>query len=198
MLVAAATSLAHIQSNLIFRSVGGSQVKVGGEHTGGHVAQLAANDIPGTGIQLFLHPVPCKLHDTTGHVLPLIAGVAGDAAQPAGLFAQLGNIKGFVKGCVYIVFLLLRGTCNCHVHHVGNVTDGFGTFFPAGLEDTHDLKEVGGHGSNLTIQLPIGFLFCNELAPGGGKAFSGIQFFLQHGIPPISFCCKLIIEKTSL
>ena len=67
------------------------------------------------------------------------------------------------------------------------------------------LKMTGGgsvikveSGGDLTIQLPVGFLLCDELAPGGGEAFSGIQFFFQHGVPPILYCCGFIImEKRS-
>ena len=67
------------------------------------------------------------------------------------------------------------------------------------------LKMTGGFsvikvesGGDLTIQLPVGFLLRDELAPGGGEAFSGIQFFFQHGVPPILYCCGFIImEKRS-
>lgn len=52
VLIAAAPGLTHIQRYFILRAVGGRKVKVGGEHTGGHVAKLAAHDVPGAGIQL--------------------------------------------------------------------------------------------------------------------------------------------------
>ena len=198
VLIAAAPGLTHIQRYFILRAVGGRKVKVGGEHTGGHVAKLAAHDVPGAGIQLLFHPVPGELHDAPRHVLPLVAGVAGDAAQPAGLFTQLRDVEGFIERSVDVVLLFLRCSRDGHIHHIGNVADGCGAFFPTWLENPHDLKEVSRHGGDLTIQLPVGFLFRDELAPGGGKAFSGIQFFFQHGVPPILYCCGFIImEKRS-
>ena len=193
VLVAAAPGLAHIQGHFVLRAVGRSQVKVGGEHTGGHIAKLAAHDVPGAGVQLFLHPVPGKLDHPARHVLPFVAGIAGDAAQPAGLLAQLRDVKGLIEGCVYIIFLFLRGPGHGHIHHIGNVADGLGALFPAGFKNSHDLEKVGGHGSNLTVQLPVGLLLGDELAPGGGKAFSGIQFFFQHDMPPILVCCCAFI-----
>ena len=198
VLIAAAPGLTHIQRYFILRAVGGRKVKVGGEHTGGHVAKLAAHDVPGAGIQLLFHPVPGELHDAPRHVLPLVAGVAGDAAQPAGLFTQLRDVEGFIERSVDVVLLFLRCARDRHIHHVGDVADGLGALFPARLKDAHDLKQIRGHGRDLTIQLPVGFPLRDELAPGGGEAFSGIQFFFQHGVPPILYCCGFIImEKRS-
>ena len=195
MLVAAAPGLTHIQRHLVLRAVGGREVEVGGEHTGGHVAKLAAHDVPGAGVQLFFHPVPGELHHAPCHVLPLVAGVAGDAAQPAGLFAQLRDVEGFIERSVDVVLLFLRRSRDGHIHHIGDVADGRGAFFPAWLENPHDLEKVGRHGGDLTVQLPVGFLLRDELAPGGGEAFSGIQFFFQHGVPPILYCCGFIIME---
>ena len=192
VLVSAAAGLTHVQSNLIFRSVGRGQIKIGGEHTGGHITQLTADNIPWTCIQLLFYPVPGKLYHTTGHIFPFVAGIAGDPAQPAGLFAELGNIKGFIKCSIYIPLLFLRASGNCHIHHIGDFADGCGSFFPAWFKNTHNLEEIGSHGSNLSVQLPVSFLFGNEPAPGGGKAFSGIQFFFQHGLPPVLFMMLLL------
>ena len=187
VLVAAATSLTHIECDLVFRAVGGRKVKVRREHTGRHVAKLAANDVPRAGVQLLFHAVARKLHDAAGHILPLVTGVAGDAAEPARLFAQLRDIERFIERRVHVVLLLLRGPGDGHVHHIGDIADGLRALFPARLKDAHDLKQVRGHRSDLAVELPVGFLLRDELAPRGGEAFSGIQFFFQHGIPPILF-----------
>ena len=198
VLVAAASGLTHVERDLVFRAVGGCEVKVCGEHAGRHVAQLTADDVPRAGVELLFHTVARELHDAARHVLPLVAGVAGDAAQPAGLFTQLRDVEGFIERSVDVVLLFLRRSRDGHIHHIGNVADGGGAFFPAWLENPHDLKEVSRHGGDLTIQLLVGFLLRDELAPGGGEAFSGIQFFFQHGVPPILYCCGFIImEKRS-
>ena len=73
--------------------------------------------------------------------------------------------------------VLLRRARDRHVHHVGDVTDGFRALFPARLEDAHDLKQIGGHGRDLPVELPVGFFFRNELAPCGREAFPLLQFF---------------------
>ena len=198
VLVAAASGLTHVERDLVLRALGGCEVEVRREHTGRHVAELTADDVPRTGVEFLFHAVARELHDAARHVLPLVAGVAGDAAEPARLFAQLRDVEGFIERSVDIVLLFLRGSRDGHIHHVGDVADGFCAFFPAWLENPHDLEKVGGHGGDLAVQLPVGFPLRDELAPGGGEAFSGIQFFFQHGVPPILYCGGFIImEKRS-
>ena len=177
VLVAAASGLTHVERDLVFRALGGREVKVCGEHAGRHVAQLTADDVPRAGIELLFHAVARELHDAARHVLPLVARVAGDAAEPARLFTQLRDVERLIERSVYIVLLLLRRARDRHVHHVGDVTDGFRALFPARLEDAHDLKQIGGHGRDLPVELPVGFFFRNELAPCGREAFPLLQFF---------------------
>ena len=178
VLVAAAARLTHIECDLILRALRRSQVKVCREHTGRHVAQLAADNVPRTGIELFFYTVARELHNAAGHVLPLVAGVAGDAAEPARLFAQLRDVERLIERSIDIILLLLRCARDRHVHHVGDVADGLGAFFPARLKDAHDLKQIGGHGRDLSVELPVGFLLRDELAPRGREAFPLLQFFL--------------------
>ena len=140
VLVAAAPGLTHVERDFILRPLGGRKVEVRCEHAGRHVAQLAADDVPWTGVQLLFHAVARELHDAARHVLPLVARVAGDAAEPAGLFAQLRDVERLIERGVDIVLLFLRRTGDGHIHHVGNATDGFRAFFPARFKDAHDLK----------------------------------------------------------
>ena len=97
VLVAAAARLTHIECDLVLRTLRRSQVKVCREHTGRHVAQLAADNVPRAGVELFFHTVACELHDAARHVLPLVAGVAGDAAEPARFFTQLRDVERLVE-----------------------------------------------------------------------------------------------------
>ena len=140
VLVAAASSLTHVEGNFVFRAVGGCEVKVCGEHAGRHVAQLAADDVPWAGVELLFYAVARELYDTACHVFPFVAGVTGDAAEPAGLFAQLRDVERLIERGVDIVLLFLRRTGDGHIHHVGDATDGFRAFFPARFKDAHDLK----------------------------------------------------------
>ena len=140
VLIAAAASLTHVEGNFVFRAVGGCEVKVCGEHAGRHVAQLAADDVPWAGVELLFYAVARELYDTACHVFPFVAGVTGDAAEPAGLFAQLRDVERLIERGVDIVLLLLWRTGDGHIHHVGNAADGFRAFFPARFKDPHDLK----------------------------------------------------------
>ena len=178
VLVAAAPGLTHVERYFILRPLGGRKVEVRCEHAGRHVAQLTADDVPWTGVQLLFHAVARELHDAARHVLPLVAGVAGDAAEPARFFAQLRDVERLIERRIDIVLLFLRRTCDGHVHHVGNVTDRLGALFPARFKDAHDLKQIRGHGRDLTVQLPVGFFLRDELAPRGREAFPLLQFFL--------------------
>ena len=178
VLVAAASGLTHVERDFILRPLGGRKVKVCREHTGRHVAQLAADNVPRTGIKLLFHAVARELHDAARHVLPLVARVAGDAAEPARLFTQLRDVERLIERRIDIVLLFLRRTCDGHVHHVGNVTDRLGALFPARLKDAHDLKQICGHRRDLTVQLSVGFFLRDELAPRGREAFPLLQFFL--------------------
>ena len=178
VLVAAAPGLTHVERDFILRPLGGRKVEVRCEHAGRHVAQLTADDVPWTGVQLLFHAVARELHDAARHVLPLVAGVAGDAAEPARLFTQLRDVERLIERRIDIVLLFLRRTCDGHVHHVGNVTDSLGALFPARFKDAHDLKQIRGHGRDLPVELPVGFLLRDELAPRGREAFPLLQFFL--------------------
>ena len=110
VLVSAATGLAHVERHFVLGAVGRGEIEVCGEHAGGHVAELAAYDVPGAGVQFFLHTISRKLDDTSGHVLPFVPGVTGDAAQPAGLLTQLRDVEGFIQRHVHIRLLFLRRT----------------------------------------------------------------------------------------
>ena len=161
VLVTTASCLAHIQCHFVFCSVGRSQIEVCSEHTGGHIAQFAAHNIPGTGIQLFFHSISGKLYYSTGHIFPFIAGVTGNATKPAGFFTKLRDVKCFIESSINIVFLFIGASCNCHIHHIGNIADGCGAFFPVRFKNAHDLKKIGSHSGNLAIQLSIGFFLRN-------------------------------------
>ena len=178
VLVAAAARLTHVECDLVLRALRRSQVKVCREHTGRHVAQLAADNVPRTGIKLLFHAIARELHDAARHVLPLVAGVAGDAAEPARLFTQLRDVERLVERSVDVVLLFLRRARDRHVHHVGDVADGLGALFPARLKDAHDLKQIRGHRRDLPVELPVGFFLWDELAPRGREAFPLLQFFL--------------------
>ena len=178
VLVAAAPGLTHVERDLVLRALGGGKVKVRREHTGRHVAQLAADNVPRTGIELFFYTVARELHNAAGHVLPLVAGVAGDAAEPARFLAQLRDVERLIERSIDIILLFLRCARDRHIHHVGDVADGLGALFPARLEDAHDLKQIGGHGRDLPVELPVGFFLWDELAPRGREAFPLLQFFL--------------------
>ena len=178
VLVSAAARLTHIECDLVLRALRRSQVKVCREHTGRHVAQLAADNVPRTGIKLLFHAVARELHDAARHVLPLVAGVSGDAAEPARFFAQLRDVERLVERSVDVVLLFLRRARDRHVHHVGDVADGLGALFPARLKDAHDLKQIRGHRRDLAVELPVGFFLRDELAPRGREAFPLLQFFL--------------------
>ena len=177
VLVAAASSLTHVERDLVFRALGGREVKVCREHTGCHVAQLTADDVPWAGIELLFHAVARELYDTACHVFPFVAGVTGDAAEPARFLAQLRDVERLIERSVDVVLLFLRCARDRHVHHVGDVADGFRAFFPARLKDAHDLKQIRGHGRDLPVELAVGFFFRNELAPCGREAFPLLQFF---------------------
>ena len=177
VLIAAAASLTHVEGNFVFRAVGGCEVKVCGEHAGRHVAQLTANDVPWAGVELLFYAVARELYDTACHVFPFVAGVTGDAAEPARFLAQLRDVERLIERSVDVVLLLFRRTGDSHIHHVGNAADGFRAFFPARFKDAHDLKQIGGHGRDLPVELAIGLFFRNELAPCGREAFPLLQFF---------------------
>ena len=178
VLVAAAPGLTHVERDFILRPLGGRKVEVRCEHAGRHVAELTADNVPRTGIELLFHTVARELHDAARHVLPLVAGVAGDAAEPARLFAQLRDVERLIERSIDVVLLFLRCARDRHVHHVGDVADGLGALFPARLKDAHDLKQIRGHGCDLPVELPVGFFLRDELAPRGREAFPLLQFFL--------------------
>ena len=166
MAIAAAPGLAHVQGHDVLPVVG--QVKVGGEHGGGHVAQLRAHDVPGTGIQLLFHPVVGELDDTARHVLVLIPGIAEDAAQPCVLLAELGYIP-----LVKEVLQIFVAACG-HIHHVGNVADRAGALLKIRLQDAHDLKQVGAEGRDLPHSVVIRLLLGDQLTPDGLHAASAL------------------------
>ena len=178
VLVAAAARLTHVECDLVLRALGGREVEVRREHTGRHVAELTADDVPRAGVEFLFHAVACELHDAARHVLPLVAGVSGDAAEPARFFAQLRDVERLVERSVDVVLLFLRRARDRHVHHVGDVADGFCALFPARLKDAHDLKQIRGHRRDLAVELPVGFFLRDELAPRGREAFPLLQFFL--------------------
>ena len=178
VLVAAASGLTHVERDLVLRALGGREVEVRREHTGRHVAELTADDVPRTGVELLFHTVARELHDAARHVLPLVAGVAGDAAEPARFLAQLRDVERLIERSIDIILLLLRCARDPHIHHVGDVADGLGALFPARLKDAHDLKQIRGHRRDLPVELPVGFFLWDELAPRGREAFPLLQFFL--------------------
>ena len=97
VLVAAAARLTHVECDLVLRTLRRSQVKVCREHTGRHVAQLAADNVPRTGVEFLFHAIARELHDASSHVLPLVAGVSGDAAEPARFFTQLWDVERLIE-----------------------------------------------------------------------------------------------------
>ena len=174
--ITAASGFAHIQRNLVFTGNSGFNVKVRSEHGGGHVAQLCANNVPGTGIQLFFHPVPGELNHASGHILVFIAGVAHDTAQPGAPVAELRDIPLAVK-CGLIVVAAGR-----HVEHIRCFADCLGSLVEVGLQNPHDLEDICGESCNVPKRIAVSFPFRDQLSPYGGNAFCLIEFVVQRHI----------------
>ena len=172
--ITAASGFAHIQRNLVFTGHGGFNVKVRGEHGGGHVAQLRANDVPGAGIQFFFHPIPGELNHTSCHVLVFIAGVADNTAQPGAPVAELRDVPLAVKRGLIVV------AAGRHVEHVGCFADCLGSLVEVGFQNPHDLENIGGESRNVPKRIAVGFPFRDQLSPHGGDAFGLIEFVVQR------------------
>ena len=69
---------------------------------------------------------------------------------------KLTEEEYFVRGCT-----ALLDAVGGAIHHIGNIADGCGAFFPVRFKNAHDLKKIGSHSGNLAIQLSIGFFLRN-------------------------------------
>ena len=163
--VSASSGLTHIQGHLVF-SCGAVQVKIGSKHGGSHIAKFRSHDIPGTGVQLFLHSVSGKLDHTSCHILIFISGISENSSQPGRLLTKFRNIPLIIKS----VHVFLAGSR--HVHLIGNLADGAGPFFKIRLQDPHDLEHIGTECRNLPGSVFIGFFFRDQLSPYGFHTFS--------------------------
>ena len=168
MAVTAAPGLAHIESHLVF-SVGAVKVKVGGEHGGGHVAQLRPHDVPGAGVQLLFHPVVGELDYTAGHILILVAGIPENTTQPGIPLAKFRNVP-LVEELLHVQVAGGR-----HVHHIGDLTDRAGPLFKIRFQDPHDLEQIGAKGCNLPHGILVGLLLRDQFPPHCLHTFAALQ-----------------------
>ena len=163
--VAAAAGLTHVEADFVL-TADSSQVEVRGEHTGSHVTHFGTDDVPGTGVELFLDAVSRELDDTAGHVFVLVTGVAPDGAEPGRLLAELGNVPLVVVSADVRIVGVIAGAGG-HVEAVCGLGDGGGAFLPVRLDDTHELEQVRGERSDVTDAEFISVFLVDEFSPRG-------------------------------
>ena len=162
--VAATSGLAHVEADFVLTAFGG-QVEVRGEHAGGHVAHFRTDDVPRTGVELFLDAVSRELDDAAGHVFVLVARVAPDGAEPGGTLTKLGDVPLIVVSADVGVVGVIAGAGG-HVEAVRGLGDGGGAFLPVRLEDAHELEQVRGERGNVTDAELVGVFLVDQFAPG--------------------------------